>query len=119
MLVWGEGRWHQPQLSLCNERKAFPETSQETSAYATLARANPVHRPPRTGRKDSAFLASLVENWGWRRGWGMGVRLIIFQQLPRFIQIKSDFMHNKQEHGQGTTPILLKDYYELLFNGYY
>lgn len=35
-------------------------------------------------RKDLAFLASLVKNREWRRGWKMDFRLVIFQRLPHF-----------------------------------
>lgn len=87
-LVWGEGSWYQPHLSLYYERKAFPETSEETSAYATLARANMVHMasPDRKGGRKKRFSISSLPSGelGMEKRLGMGVRLVIFQRLPRF-----------------------------------
>lgn len=60
--VWGEGSQHQPHLSLYYERKAFPETSQETSAYVTLARAHTGHMATpnwKGGRKKRFSISSL------------------------------------------------------------
>lgn len=35
-------------------------------------------------RKYLTLPASLTEDWEWRRGWGMGFRLVRFQCLPHF-----------------------------------
>lgn len=43
--VWGERRWPQPHLPPYEEGKAFPGTSQETSAYAALARTGSQGHP--------------------------------------------------------------------------